>query len=115
MWEERLGAELDRYVDTLLADGQWAAALPPGLEELAALARRVRWLLTPVEPSPHFREALHARLLVAAKESMLAPAVPWHTQHRREIIIGAAVGSVLSVAGLAAVIARLRWTTKSAA
>jgi hypothetical protein len=98
--------------------GEWRRGLspaPPGLEDLASLTRWLKYLLVPVEPAPLFRQALHARLLTAAKAEFAVPAPTWQDLHKRELLIGAAVGSALSLAGIAAVIARLRWTTKNAA
>jgi hypothetical protein len=116
VWEDRGASDLDRYVDAL--HGERRSGLPPtppGLEDLASLARWLRYLLVPVEPAPLFRQALHARLLTAAKVEFATPAPSWQDMHKRELLIGAAVGSALSLAGIAAVIARLRWTTRNAA
>jgi hypothetical protein len=90
------------------------------LQPLLALARKVKEALTPVEPDPAFCENLRLSLLAAARqwlasrlslragpqaEGSTKSQRPAHlfTRHRKEILIGAAaLGSVVSVAGIVA-------------
>jgi hypothetical protein len=86
------------------------------LQPLLALARRVKDALAPVEPDSAFRENLRLSLLAAARQRLASRPSFWaegstksqrpvhlFRRHRREILIGAAaLGSVVSVAGIVA-------------
>ncbi|MDA8216940.1 MAG: hypothetical protein M0Z94_04905 [Dehalococcoidales bacterium] len=104
---------LDRYVDSLNMSATSVAVLlaysqNDGLLGLLSLARRLKQALRPVEPSSTFRQSLHLQLVAMAGQRPLAEQkVSWPETHKRGLIISAAVGSVLSVAGVTAVI--LRW------
>ncbi len=109
MWEDDEVWALDSYVNELNSLPRGVALPPTGVPgELALLAHRIRCLLTPQEPSPFFREALRARLIAAAQDVMLGPHPSWPSQHKRGLLIGAAVGSAISVLGLLAVLVRAR-------
>lgn len=116
MWRDTEVDELDRYVDELNRENRRAFTLVPAtLGDLAAIARWIKFLLMPVDPTPLFRDALRARLVAAARAGLYEPPPSWAELHRRELIIGAALGSAISLAGLAAVIARTRWAARNAA
>lgn len=117
MWEDDEVWALDAYVDELnsLPRGAELRPAPRVPNELAALAYHLRSLLVPREPSPFFSQALRARLLVAAHEMMLTPHQSWPSQHKRGLLIGAALGSALSVVGLLAVLVRARWPARHVA
>ena len=80
------------------------------LQPLLSLARKVKDALAPVEPDPAFRENLRLGLLAAARQQLASRLSsksqrPVHLfrRHRKEILIGAAaLGSVVSVAGIVA-------------
>lgn len=110
MWQDDDVVALDSYLDRLnaLGVGERAPFEPAALRDLALLARRLKAILIPVEPSPLFREALRARLLVAAREQVMKPRPSWPAQHKKGLLIGAAVGSALSLAGIVALLFRLR-------
>jgi hypothetical protein len=81
------------------------------LVPLLQIAERVRAKLVPVAPSPAFEAGLRQDLLAAARQRTEEPRVPF--LRRKGIIIGAAaVGSVLSVAGI---VAALLWRQRSIA
>ncbi|MHB1416477.1 MAG: hypothetical protein ACYC1C_14615 [Chloroflexota bacterium] len=112
---------LDRYVDRLNTPTASLAMLlaysqNDELLGLLSVARRLKQVLRPVEPSSAFRQSLHLQLVEMAGQRPLAEQkVSWPETHKRGLIIGAAVGSVLSVAGVTAVILRWRSTAKNAA
>ncbi len=76
--------------------------IPPGLEELAVA---VQDALAPVSPADAFRENLGRDLAALARQKK-APLVILQRppSRRRQIIIGAAVSSAVSVAGLIAIL-----------
>jgi hypothetical protein len=94
-----------------------------------ALARDLSTLLTPVQPNEHFHAELYGRLVESARQqqaerSLLSPAtdeastgIPHRVarwamsvpgQDRRWVLGAAAVGSAVSVAGIAAYVLRHR-------
>ncbi len=112
MWIDLSALELDHYLDTIFAHRSTAGESPRSIGPLAEFSAILRRHLVPVEPSPAFREALHCRLLAEAKASNAERPVDWPASHRRELILGAALGSVVSVAGLAAWMTRGRLEAK---
>jgi hypothetical protein len=78
------------------------------LAPLFSLARHLQHVLVPVHPSAQFRESLRAGLLTAARQRIPAAAAEgaaWRPQW--EWIVGAAaVGSAVSIAGVAALLIR---------
>ena len=95
-------------------EAEYLATLPEHqdtLQPLLALAQKVKYALAPVEPGPAFCENLRLSLLAAAHQraasrlSSTKSQRPVHLfrRHRKEILIGAAaLGSVVSVAGIVA-------------
>lgn len=83
-------------------------ALPQQMVDLVPLLRVRQWLnmaLAPAHPSAQFRAWLKDQLLQQAVQmSQQAPARPFGRlalfPSRRELLIGAAVGSIVSLAGL---------------
>jgi len=114
VWDDDEVGALDRYVDLLNGGSTNAtmAFLRPGLLDLA---RQLKTLLLPVEPTSLFRASLHDQLVAAARASLITPRPSWPSQHRRGLLIGATVGSLLSVAGAVALAVRLRGTPRRAA
>ena len=84
-------------------------AKPPAGDEallrLEALSAALQEVLAPVKPPAGFRQAL-ARDLVALARQKRSPHIILQrpADHRREILIGAAVSSAVSVAGLVALL-----------
>ncbi len=68
---------------------------------LLTLADHLHALLVPVQPEPDFRRRLHGELILKAQARDLEPQVSVFQQHRKGIIIGALLGSLASVAGVA--------------
>jgi hypothetical protein len=118
-WIEILATHADRLNAGTNEEAAYLATLPEHqdtLQPLLALARKVKDALVPVQPDPAFRENLRLSLLAAAHQwsaSQLSLRAEGSTKsqrpvhlfrrHRKEILIGAAaVGSVVSVAGIVA-------------
>lgn len=74
------------------------------LSPLLALVERLKETLVPVEPSLAFVKPLDRRLMASARRKDIQMA----KRHRWGILIGAALGSVVSVAGLIAYLLRSR-------
>jgi hypothetical protein len=68
---------------------------------LLELAGHLHSLLVPVKPDTDFRRRLHGELILEAQACDLAPAGGLLRQHRKGILVGALLGSIASVAGLA--------------
>ena len=68
---------------------------------LLELASHLHALLVPVKPDADFRRRLHGDLILAAQAQEFEPGTSRLRQHRKGIIIGALLGSVASVAGVA--------------
>jgi hypothetical protein len=118
-WIEILATHADRLNAGTNEEAAYLATLPERqdtLQPLLALARKVKDALVPVQPDPAFHENLRLSLLAAAHqwsasrlslraEGSTKSQRPVHLfrRHRKEILIGAAaVGSVVSVAGIVA-------------
>jgi len=113
-WIEILASHADKLNAGTNEEAEYLATLPEHqdtLQPLLALARKVKDALAPVEPDPAFRENLRLSLLAAAHQrsaSRLSSTkskrpVRLFRRHRKEILIGAAaLGSVISVAGIVA-------------
>ncbi len=78
------------------------------LEPLLTTAEMVQEVLQPVEPPPAFCENLRQGLLVAAQKKAAARQAQPARLPGRGLLIGAAVGSALSVIGLIAYFLRSR-------
>ena len=117
MADRKLIELLDTHADKLNASlnegAQYLATLPEHqtLRPLLLLAGKVKGALTPVEPDPAFCEDLRLSLLAAAHQQAASRpnstnsqrSVQLFRRHRKEILIGAAaLGSVVSVAGIVA-------------
>ncbi|MCL4466126.1 MAG: hypothetical protein M1401_03675 [Chloroflexi bacterium] len=115
--EEEESGLLNRFIEGLLVgDERQAWSLVSGSAELTALAwlaRSLRQALRPVEPEPAFRASLHATLVSSAIPARREES--WATQHRTELLIGAALGSTLSIAGVVALVLRRRQPARRAA
>ena len=79
------------------------SAGPAAQDDMAALAMDLCRVLMPVQPAPAFREEL-ARDLAAVAHQKKSPRIVLQRprSHRRDILIGAAVSSAVSVAGFLA-------------
>ncbi|MGC9335274.1 MAG: hypothetical protein ACP5JJ_14060 [Anaerolineae bacterium] len=76
---------------------------------LLDLAEHLQAILVPMQPDPSFRRRLHGDLLLESQRLQGAPEVSLFDQHRKGILIGAALGSVASVLGVViAVVIRFR-------
>jgi hypothetical protein len=83
------------------------------LEPLLTIAETVQEALPPVEPAPAFRESLRQRLLVAAQKKAAARNIQLTRPPGRGLLIGAVVGSALSVIGIIALFLRNRAQAKT--
>ena len=118
-WIEILATHADRLNAGTNEEAAYLATLrehQDTLQPLLALARKVKDALAPVEPDSAFCENLRLGLLAAARQRLASRLSlraegstkfqrPVHLfrRHRKEILIGAAaVGSVVSVAGIVA-------------
>ena len=118
-WIEILATHADKLNAGTNEEAEYLATLPEHqdtLQPLLALARKVKDALAPVEPDPAFCENLRLSLLAVAHQRLASRLSlraegsaksqrPVHLfrRHRKEILIGAAaLGSVVSVAGIVA-------------
>jgi hypothetical protein len=111
-WIEILATHADKLNEGTNQEAEYLATLPEPrdtLLPLLALARKVKDALAPVELDPAFCEDLRRGLLAAAHQRAASQLNSnQHTthlfrRHRKEILIGAAaLGSVVSVAGIVA-------------
>lgn len=120
IWVDDEVNALDRYLDKLYASQSPEPLLlnvpgRPHLLPLAQLARHLKRSLTPLEPCPIFRQQLHDRLVAHAAARSHRHRFPWSEQHNKKIVIGAAVGSLVSMAGVLAFVIHWRSTTRQAA
>lgn len=119
MAEDGEGSLIDSFIDGLVSGGENSAwELLSGSAELTALAwlaRRLQLTLRPLEPEPAFRSTLHASLVASARRQYLVDSPSWTALHKRELFIGAAVGSTLSLAGVLALVLRRREAGRRAA
>ncbi|MBI4320025.1 MAG: hypothetical protein HY675_16160 [Chloroflexi bacterium] len=77
------------------------------LEPLLLLAQRLKAVLVPVEPSPEFRDSLKSQLVLAWHQQR-AQSVTETPRDRRDVLLWAAVGSLVSLAAFVAVYGRSR-------
>jgi len=68
---------------------------------LLELANHLHGLLVPVKPDADFRRRLHGELILEAQACQLKPGTNPLRQHRKGLLVGALLGSIASVAGLA--------------
>jgi hypothetical protein len=113
-WIEILSTHADKLNAGVNEEAAYLATLPEyqdTLQPLLALARKVKDALAPVEPDSAFCENLRLSLLAAAHQRLASRLSTTKSQRpvhlfrrrRKEILIGAAaVGSVVSVAGIVA-------------
>ena len=118
-WIEILATHADKLNVGTNEETEYLATLPEHrdtLQPLLTVARKVKDALASVEPDPAFCENLRLSLLATARQrsvSRLSLQAEGSTQsqrsvlllrrHRKEILIGAAaLGSVVSVAGIVA-------------
>jgi hypothetical protein len=123
MREAMIASVLTAHADYLVSIKTWdeyqMKRLPTHQDELAPLlgiAERLNETLKPVTPAPAFKTSLRQELLASAarraEERGIAKRVPF--LRRKEVVIGvaAAIGSVLSVAGI---LVALLWRQRSIA
>ncbi len=95
---------VNAYTDHLLGLQPGA---PPGLSRedrvgaLLELASHLHGLLVSVQPDAGFRRRLHGELILEAQARGLQPEPSRLQQHRKGIVLGAILGSIASVAGVA--------------
>jgi hypothetical protein len=83
------------------------------LKPLLTTAEMVQEVLKPAEPAPAFRASLRQGLLAAAQEKVAARHIQPTRPPGRGLLIGAALGSALSVIGLIAYVLRTRAQAKT--
>ncbi len=79
---------------------QPARARHERVQALLDLAEQLHGILVPVAPDPDFRRRLHGELILEAQSREEVPEPSLFEQHRKGILIGAAIGSVASVVGV---------------
>ena len=67
---------------------------------LLDLAEQLQGILLPVQPAPGFRRRLRGDLILEVQRRKAIPAPASPRQHRKGLLIGAAIGSVASVVGV---------------
>jgi hypothetical protein len=112
---EVLAAHADQLLNEETGSEDYAHLFPAHEGELASLlqiAQRVKAALVPATPSPEFEAGLKRELLTAAMQRRSRKPIP--LLQRRGVLIGAAVGSAISVAGIvAALLWRQRYTARA--
>jgi hypothetical protein len=68
---------------------------------LLQLADHLNAILVPVKPDANYRRRLHGDLILKAQNRQEVSAPSLFRQHRKGILIGAALGSAASVVGVA--------------
>jgi hypothetical protein len=69
------------------------------LRSLMRLAEQVKRVLAPVGPSPHFRQRLGSELTEMAQRRRTQELLIETPSSRKELLIGAAIGSAVALAG----------------
>ena len=92
-----LGEEIQRAACQRVGHGPERGPFEDVVIELRKLARLLRRTLVPVSPRADFTRALGGQLALSANETLTT-----RRQRRRWLVIGGAVGSVISLAGLVA-------------
>lgn len=109
---EMLASHADRLINGKAREGDYLAMFPDRREKLGPLlatAERIKGALVPVRPEPAFREDLRKGLMAAVRQRRAQVVVMPQGGRGRDILIGAAaLGSVISVAGLLAHLLRSR-------
>jgi hypothetical protein len=114
---EVLAAHADQLLNRETNSQDYADLFPAHEDQLTPLlqiAQRVKATLVPVTPSPEFEAGLKRELLTAAAKRAEAQRSRKHSPllQRRGVLIGAAVGSAISVAGI---VAALLWRQRDTA
>jgi len=113
---ELLAAHADQLNSGATHDTEYLQMYPSQRQELFSLLRlaeRVKDALAPVKPAPAYKRKLGLDLTDMAhqrvsRDMLVAPPSP-----RRELIIGAAIGSAMAVAGGIAYLLRTHIQTRS--
>jgi F0F1-type ATP synthase membrane subunit c/vacuolar-type H+-ATPase subunit K len=113
---EVLAAHADQLANSETDAEDYANLFPAHEAELASLlqvAQQIKRVLVPVTPSPEFETGLKRDLLAAALQRANAKPTKQQTSllYRRRFLIGAAIGSAISLVGIiAALLLRQRST-----
>ncbi len=115
---EVLAAHADQLANSETDADEYAILFPAHQAELAPLlqvAQQIKTVLVPVTLSPEFETGLKRDLLAAALRRAEAQSTRRPTSlYRRRILIGAAIGSAISLAGIvAALLWRGRYTARA--
>jgi hypothetical protein len=78
----------------------WQCTRHEQVQGLLDLAEQLQGILVPVEPDANFRRRLHGDLILEAQRRQTKPDASLLQQHRKGILIGAAIGSIASVVGV---------------
>lgn len=92
---------------------EWPAERKQEFRELLRLAGQVRDALVPVRPAPSFRRKLRADLTKLARQRNASNVVVDLPARPRELLIGAAIGSAVALAGGIAYLIRVRSQAQS--
>jgi hypothetical protein len=94
---------LAAYTDHLIGLGPAPPAVlgrHERVQGLLELADHLQAILVPAEPDANFRRRLHGDLILEAQRRQDEPEPSLFEQHRKGILIGAALGSLASVVGV---------------
>jgi hypothetical protein len=94
---------LAEHADQLNRGGplpSWQCTRHEQVQGLLDLAEQLQGILVPVEPEANFRRRLHGDLILEAQRREAVPDISLLQQHRKGILIGAAIGSIASVVGV---------------
>jgi len=103
---DRINRELEEYY---LAR---SSGDPETLESLLNLAREIKRLLVPVEPSLGFREGLYKQLSAVVRQRAALRVTPLPANRRWAFSLVAILGSLLPLLGIIAYLLRSRLTRK---
>ncbi len=96
---EILAAHADELNDPGAASS-WDGSRYEQVQGLLDLAEHLHGILQPVQPDANFRRRLHGELVLEAQRRQTEPDDGLLQQHRKGILIGAAIGSIASVVGV---------------
>jgi hypothetical protein len=101
------------YSSVDLVHSDLSAAQQQQLQSLLQVAAQVKGALTPVQPSPAFKEKLRSDLIELGRRSKTGDVLVEPPTRPKELLIGAAIGSAVALAGGIAYWMRVRSQVES--